>query len=96
LHVEGSYCFVHAGIRPGVDLDQQAPEDLLWIREEFIRSRSDHGYIVVHGHSITEEVEWRPNRIGVDTGAYASGLLTALVLEGDQQRLMQTGRGNDA
>ena len=92
-HVEGSYCFVHAGIRPGVELERQVPEDLLWIRDDFIRSRQDHGVIVVHGHSITEEVEMQPNRIGIDTGAYYSGLLTALVLEGEQQRLLQTGRG---
>ena len=93
MHIEGSYCFVHAGIRPGVSLEEQTPEDLLWIRDEFIRSRQDHGHIVVHGHSITEEVEWMPNRIGIDTGAYYSGLLTALVLEGTDQRLLQTGRG---
>jgi serine/threonine protein phosphatase 1 len=92
IHTEGSYCFVHAGIRPGVALEQQAREDLLWIRDEFVRSRRDHGHIVVHGHSISEEVEWRPNRIGIDTGAYSSGLLTALVLEGSEQRLLQTGR----
>jgi serine/threonine protein phosphatase 1 len=93
MHTEGSYCFVHAGIRPGLPLDEQSPEDLMWIRDEFIRSREDHGCIVVHGHSITEEVEWQPNRIGIDTGAYYSGLLTALVLEGEEQRLLQTGRG---
>ena len=92
-HSEGGYCFVHAGIRPGVSLDAQAPEDLLWVRDEFTRSKRDHGCVVVHGHSITEEVEWLPNRIGIDTGAYYSGLLTALVLEGDEQRLLQTGRG---
>jgi serine/threonine protein phosphatase 1 len=91
-HVEGSYFFVHAGIRPGVPLDEQQPEDLLWIRDEFTRSNDNHGHIVVHGHSITEEVEWKPNRIGIDTGAYASGMLTALVLEGAEQRLLQTGR----
>ena len=62
-HMEGSYCFVHAGIRPGVEFDQQVPEDLMWIRDDFIRSRQDHGVIVVHGHSITEEVEMQPNRI---------------------------------
>jgi serine/threonine protein phosphatase 1 len=93
LHTEGSYCFVHAGIRPNVPLENQSAEDVLWIRDEFIRSQADHGHVVVHGHSITEEVEWRPNRIGIDTGAYYSGMLTALVLEGDQQRLLQTGRG---
>jgi serine/threonine protein phosphatase 1 len=92
MHIEGSYCFVHAGIRPGIELENQLPEDLLWIRDEFIRSEQDHGHVVVHGHSITEEVEWRRNRIGIDTGAYYSGLLTALVLEGEDQRLLQTGR----
>jgi len=94
MHVEGNYCFVHAGIRPGLPLDQQRPEDLMWIREEFIRSTAVHSHIVVHGHSITEEVEWMPNRIGIDTGAYYSGLLSALVLEGASQRLLQTGRGH--
>ncbi|NND58421.1 MAG: serine/threonine protein phosphatase [Xanthomonadales bacterium] len=94
MHVEGSYCFAHAGIRPGLPLEQQRPEDLMWIRDEFISSREVHSHIVVHGHSITEEVEWMPNRIGIDTGAYASGLLTALVLEDGDQRLLQTGRGH--
>lgn len=95
VYVEGSYCFVHAGIRPGVSLGNQVTQDLLWIRDEFIRSEADHGHIVVHGHSITEEVEWHPNRIGIDTGAYNSGMLTALVLEGEQQRLLQTGRSTE-
>ncbi|MFC1778069.1 metallophosphoesterase family protein [Pseudomonadota bacterium] len=90
MYTEGSYCFVHAGIRPGVPLDQQVSHDLLWIREEFIRSEACHEHIVVHGHTITDEVEWLPNRIGIDTGAYETGLLTALVLEGKQQRLLQT------
>jgi serine/threonine protein phosphatase 1 len=93
MHREGNYCFVHAGIRPGVALEEQVAEDLLWIREDFTRSRADHGCIVVHGHSINEEVELLPNRIGIDTGAFYSGLLTALVLEGAEQRLLQTGRG---
>jgi serine/threonine protein phosphatase 1 len=91
-HVEGDYCFVHAGIRPGVAMAEQRPEDLMWIREEFTASSARHEHVVVHGHSITDEVEWRPNRIGIDTGAFYSGLLTALVLEGTQRRLLQTGR----
>lgn len=89
----GDYFFVHAGIRPGVPLDQQHFEDLLWIREEFIDSARDHGVTVVHGHSITARVEFRANRIGIDTGAYDTGVLTALVLEEDRQRLLQTGPG---
>jgi serine/threonine protein phosphatase 1 len=92
LYTEGSYCFVHAGIRPGVALENQAAEDLLWIRDAFTRSRVNHGCIVVHGHNIAKEAEFRPNRIGIDTGAFHSGLLTALVLEGGEQRLLQTGR----
>jgi serine/threonine protein phosphatase 1 len=94
MYTEGSYCFVHAGIRPGVPLDQQVSADLLWIREEFTRSQACHEHIVVHGHTIKDEVDWLPNRIGIDTGAYETGLLTALVLEGKEQRLLQTGRGD--
>jgi len=92
LHTEGDYCFVHAGIRPGVPLDAQEKSDLLWIRDEFTHSREMHSHVVVHGHTISDEVEWRPNRIGIDTGAYLSGMLTALVLEGSERRLLQTGR----
>jgi serine/threonine protein phosphatase 1 len=91
-HTEGDYCFVHAGIRPGVPIADQQLGDLLWIREEFTRSPINHDFVVVHGHTISEEVEALPNRIGIDTGAYQTGLLTALVLEGSQQRLLQTGR----
>lgn len=90
-HAEGDYFFVHAGVRPGVRLESQAFEDLLWIREEFLDSRRDHGAVVVHGHSVKEQVEFLPNRIGIDTGAYRTGVLTALVLEGTEQRLIQTG-----
>ena len=91
----GCYYFVHAGIRPGVALDKQHYEDQLWIREEFTASSAEHGAVVVHGHSITPQVEFRPNRIGIDTGAFATGVLTALVLEGTRQRLLQTGSKNE-
>jgi serine/threonine protein phosphatase 1 len=91
-HQEGSYLFVHAGIRPGVSLEQQHPDDLLWIREDFIGHAHAHEYIVVHGHSISEEAELLPHRVGIDTGACVSGVLTSLVLEGSEQRLIQTGR----
>jgi serine/threonine protein phosphatase 1 len=67
-------------------------QDLLWIRDDFTRSRERHEHVVVHGHTISEEVEWKANRIGIDTGAYETGMLTALVLEGEDQRLLQTGR----
>ena len=81
----GDYLFVHAGIRPGVPLDEQRTSDLRWIRESFIDHTGDHGAIVVHGHTITDTVEELPNRIGIDTGAFMSGRLTALGLEGTQR-----------
>jgi len=90
-HESGGYLFVHAGIRPGVPLQAQSDSDLMWIRQEFLESEEDHGYVVVHGHSITEQVDVRPNRIGIDTGAFYSGVLTCLVLEGRERRLLQTG-----
>jgi len=85
--------FVHAGIRPGVALDAQHEEDLMWIREEFTGSLRDHGVVVVHGHTISAEPEFRFNRIGLDTGAFHTGVLTCLVLEGTDRRLLQTGPG---
>ena len=90
-HVEGDYAFVHAGVRPGVPLDRQEAEDLLWIREAFLDSRADHGgKVVVHGHTICPRPEIRRNRINIDTGAYASGRLTCLVLEGAGRRFLHT------
>ena len=86
----GDYLFVHAGIRPGVPLDEQLASDLRWIREPFLSSTRDHGVTVVHGHTITEEVDLQPNRIGIDTGAYATGKLTAIGLEGEERWLLQT------
>ena len=89
-HTEGDYLFVHAGVRPGVPLDRQRTEDLLWIRNEFLESDSDFGKVVVHGHSITLDPEFRANRIGIDTGAYRSNQLTCLVLEGTERQLLTT------
>jgi serine/threonine protein phosphatase 1 len=77
----GGYFFVHAGIKPKVKLHRQQPEDMLWIRDEFINSDVFHGRVIVHGHTVTEEPEIHPNRIGLDTGAYASGKLTCAVFE---------------
>ena len=81
----GDYLFVHAGIRPGVALDKQVSRDLRWIREGFLDDRSDHGVVVVHGHTIVERPEEHPNRIALDTGAYRSGTLTAIGLEGEER-----------
>lgn len=86
----GDYLFVHAGIRPGVELDQQKQSDLRWIREPFLFDETDHGFVVVHGHTIRPQVEVRPNRIGIDTGAYRSGVLTALAIEGNETWLLDT------
>ena len=90
LHEEGDYLFAHAGIRPGVPLERQQEADLLWIRDEFLLSDEDFGKIVVHGHTITARPDVQHNRIGIDTGAFASGTLTALVLEGSNWSFLQT------
>lgn len=86
----GGYLFAHAGIHPGRSMADQCEEDLLWIRDEFLNSRADFGRIVVHGHTIAKRPVMRRNRIGIDTGAYASGVLTALALEGRLYRLLST------
>lgn len=86
----GDYLFVHAGIRPRVDLSLQALADLRWIRSPFLEDETDHGQVVVHGHTISDSVEWRSNRIGIDTGAYRTGILTALGLEGEERWLLDT------
>lgn len=87
----GDYLFVHAGIRPGVALDRQQQQDLRWIREPFLSDQTDHGFVVVHGHTINPEVEERANRIGIDTGAYRTGILTALAIEGAERWFLNTG-----
>ncbi len=84
----GDFLFVHAGIRPGQPLDRQNDQDLMWIREEFLASRRQHGAMIVHGHQVVEQPEFHPNRIAIDTGAYCTGRLTCLELEGTQQRLL--------
>lgn len=86
----GDYLFCHAGIRPGVPLKRQQRTDLLWIREDFLGDARDHGAVIVHGHSIATEVETRDNRIGIDTGAYRTGVLTALYLEGTERDIIAT------
>ena len=86
----GKYFLCHAGVRPGVPLERQSIEDLLWIRDEFLNSTADLGKIVVHGHTPTERPEILPNRINVDTGAYATGRLTCVVLESSEPRFLTT------
>lgn len=79
----GDYLFVHAGVRPGVPPDAQAPEDLISIRQPFLASEADHGPVIVHGHNAAPRPELRPNRIGLDTGAGIGGRLTCAIFEGD-------------
>lgn len=86
----GDYVFVHAGVRPGVPLERQAIPDLRWIREDFLQDTSDFGAVVIYGHTIGDKVDRQPNRIGIDTGAYYSGVLTAICLEGAQQWFLDT------
>lgn len=86
----GDYLFVHAGIRPRVRLDAQRPADLRWIRGEFLTHGGDHGPMIVHGHSITDDVDEQSNRIGIDTGAWRSGKLSALGLQGTERWFLQT------
>lgn len=88
--IAGDYAFVHAGVKPLQPLDQQRPKDLRWIRDSFIAFDGEFEKIIVHGHTISEEVEIMPHRIGLDTGAYASGKLTAMGFEGAERWILQT------
>ncbi|MEG3171833.1 metallophosphoesterase family protein [Sphingomonas sp. ZB1N12] len=89
--VIGDYAFVHAGVRPDTPLDLQTTSDLRWIRDPFLDHRSSLEKTIVHGHTMTDEIERRGHRIGIDTGAYASGRLTALGMEGSETWSLQTG-----
>jgi serine/threonine protein phosphatase 1 len=84
----GDYFFAHAGVRPGIPLSRQKEQDLLWIREEFLVHKKAFGKIVIHGHTPVIEPDIRPNRINIDTGAYATGRLTCLVLEDEEMRFI--------
>lgn len=87
--IAGDYAFVHAGIDPQRPIDDQCRSDLLWIRERFLRHDEPLSHIIVHGHTISEDIEYAGFRVGIDTGAYRSGRLTALVLEGSARRTIQ-------
>ncbi|HEY2755963.1 MAG TPA: metallophosphoesterase family protein, partial [Pseudolabrys sp.] len=88
-YTHGRFFLCHAGVRPGVPLDKQRDEDLMWIRDEFLVSTMDFGKIVVHGHTPMAEPEVLPNRINIDTKAFASGRLTCIVLEQTGYRFLQ-------
>lgn len=84
----GDFFFCHAGIRPGIPLDRQDEMDLIWIRDTFLLWPHLHPKVIVHGHTPTAEPEIRANRVNIDTGAYSTGRLTALVIDGPRKRLM--------
>lgn len=88
--VSGDFFFAHAGVKPGVELGRQTERDLLWIRDEFLLSKKDFGKIVIHGHTPAERIDVRPNRINIDTGAFATERLTCLVIEGDTLAMIDT------
>jgi len=83
-YICGDFFFAHAGVRPAIPLERQQERDLLWIREDFLIHEGDFGKIVVHGHTPVVQPDIRPNRVNIDTGAYATGRLTCLKLEGDR------------
>lgn len=89
-HSNDKYFMCHAGVRPGVPLERQSDEDLLWIRGEFLNSTMDFGKIVVHGHTPVKEPEVLPNRINIDTGAFATGHLSCVVLDRGGHRFLET------
>ena len=91
----GDYFFAHAGARPGVALEAQSPEDLMWVRQEFLDHPAPFEKVVVHGHTPADVVVSDARRIGLDTGAYATNVLSAVRLEGETRALLQaTGRGD--
>lgn len=86
----GDYLFVHAGLNPSKEFEEQAEEDMLLIRDEFLKSDKDFSHKVVFGHSVFEEVKDYGNKIPVDTGAFATGKLSCLVLEGTEMKVLTT------
>jgi serine/threonine protein phosphatase 1 len=92
-HQEGDYHFVHAGVRQGISLEEQAPEDMLWIRDSFLKDARAFDKMIVHGHTPGPEVYSDHRRICLDTGSYATGVLTAIRLQGADRELHQARRG---
>ena len=89
-HQHENYCFVHAGVRPDCALAAQSPDDLAWIRNDFLNHRGDFGFVVVHGHTPVDDIDFRGNRINIDTGAYNTGRLTVLKIDEDGPHRLDT------
>jgi serine/threonine protein phosphatase 1 len=81
MHTAGAYCFVHAGLRPGVAIEEQSIADLAWIRDDFLRFSGSFGFIVIHGHTPVTSVDFLQNRINIDTGAYMTNRLSVLRID---------------
>lgn len=96
LIIAGDYVFVHAGLNPRRPVEDQKASDLRWIRERFLKHSEPFSHVVVHGHTIFEEVESTEHRIGIDTGAFRTGVLTALVLEGENRSILQASEVDGA
>jgi serine/threonine protein phosphatase 1 len=92
IHVSGRYCFAHAGIRPGIAIERQTIEDTAWIRDDFLGYSGDFGSVVVHGHTPVAKVEFRANRINVDTGAYVTNRLAVLRIDANGPELVEHER----
>jgi len=90
----GDFFFAHAGINPDVDLSRQKERDLLWIRSAFLSSDKNFGKIIIHGHTPTHDIEVRPNRVNIDTGAFATGRLTCLVIDEESLSVIDVCRAN--
>lgn len=86
----GDYYFVHAGVKPGVPLSKQTSMDKMWARQEFLASTADFGKVIVHGHTIFTQPDVKPNRISIDTGSYATGRITCLILDGKEKAFLST------
>lgn len=89
-HQEGDFLMVHAGLKPDIPIERQTEQNMLWIRREFLQSAVDFRRMVVHGHTIVREPEVKPNRIGIDTGAFHTGRLTCLVAQDGKIEFLHT------
>jgi serine/threonine protein phosphatase 1 len=94
-HVEGDYFFVHAGIRPGVEIEDQNQEDLLGIREEFVKYKKPFDKKVIFGHTIFDKAINQSNKIGVDSGAYLFGRLSCVVLDDYEVNFITVSKDQD-
>jgi serine/threonine protein phosphatase 1 len=88
-YTAGGYCFVHAGLRPGVAIERQSMEDLAWIRDDFLNFAGKFGFVVVHGHTPATGVELLSNRINIDTGAYMTNRLTVLRIDSEGASVLE-------